>query len=65
MLKWLLTVAVVVVLLGLVTPLWRNHRPGKALPGDLSFRWRGQVYSFPFATTILLSALFVLISHFV
>ena len=38
-----------------------NHRVGR-LPGDVSFRLRGRVYHFPFATTLLLS-LFALLLY--
>ncbi len=63
MLKWLLTIAVVVVLLGVTMPMLRRRLPGSRLPGDLSLRWRGRDYFFPFATTILLSLLFVAVSR--
>lgn len=63
MLKWLLTVAVIVVVLGLAMPALRQRLPAKRLPGDLSLRWRGRDYFFPFTTTIILSALFVLVSR--
>lgn len=63
MLKWLLTIAIVVIVLGLVTPQLRNRLPGKRLPGDISLRWRGRDYFFPFATTIVLSLLFIVISR--
>lgn len=61
MLKWLLTVAVVVVVLGFVAPAWRQRGP--RLPGDVALRWRGRDYFFPFATTIVLSFFFVLLSR--
>ncbi|MFC5302121.1 DUF2905 domain-containing protein [Azospira restricta] len=63
MAKWLLTVAVVVIVLGLLTPALRRHLPGRRLPGDVTLRWRGRDYFFPFATTLLLSLLFVAISR--
>lgn len=63
MLKWLLTIAIVVIVLGLVTPQLRNRLPGRQLPGDIALRWRGRDYFFPFATTIVLSLLFVVISR--
>jgi len=62
-LKWLLTIAVVVFVLGLLTPVGRGRPGRKPLPGDISLRWRGRDYHFPFATTIVLSALFVLVSR--
>lgn len=63
MLKWLLTIAVVVVVLGLLTPALRQRLPEKRLPGDIALRWRGRDYFFPFTTTILLSLLFVAVSR--
>jgi len=63
MLKWLLTIAIVVVILGLLTPRLRQGAPARRLPGDVSVRWRGRDYFFPFTTTILLSLLFFAISR--
>ena len=42
MLKWLLTIAVVVILLGLLTPRLRRHVPARRLPGDVWVRIRGR-----------------------
>jgi hypothetical protein len=56
MLKWLVTVFVVLAILALVAPrlarlgLWR-------LPGDFRIPLRGRVYYVPFASTVLLSLL--------
>jgi hypothetical protein len=63
MLKWLLTIAVVVIVLGLLTPRLSQRLRSRRLPGDVTLRWRGRDYYFPFTTTILLSLLFVLISR--
>ena len=35
------------------------------LPGDFALRWRGRVYRFPFATTVLLSLILWLVSRLV
>jgi hypothetical protein len=64
MLKWLLTIAFVVVIVGLITPRLRQGMAPKKLPGDVAVRWRDRNYFFPFASTILISLLFLLISHF-
>lgn len=62
MLKWLATIAVVVIVLGLLTPRLRQGAAPKNLPGDVALRWRGRDYLFPFATTLLLSLLCGLVS---
>lgn len=60
MIKWILVMAVVVVLLGLFAPqlarlgLWR-------LPGDLRFTRKGRDYFLPITSTILVSALLTLL----
>ena len=54
MVKWILLLAVVVILLGLFAPqlarlgLWR-------LPGDIRFKRNGREYFLPITSTILLS----------
>jgi hypothetical protein len=50
MLKWLLTVVVVVVVLSLVAQRWRLR-----LPGDFSVPVRGRMYYIPLASTLVLS----------
>jgi hypothetical protein len=64
MLKWLLTIAFVVLIVGLIMPRLRQGMAPKKLPGDVAVSWRGRNYFFPFASTILLSLLFMVISHF-
>ncbi|MDY0012964.1 MAG: DUF2905 domain-containing protein [Rhodocyclaceae bacterium] len=57
MLKWFLVLLVVVLVVGLAEPaLARRLRLGR-LPGDVAFRLGGRSYHFPFATTLVLSAL--------
>jgi len=63
MLKWLLTIAIVVLILGLLTPRLRQQAAGRRLPGDVTVHWRGKDYFFPFTTTILLSLLVFVISR--
>ncbi|MEY2633014.1 MAG: hypothetical protein RIR00_1668 [Pseudomonadota bacterium] len=63
MLKLLLTLAVAVLLLGLLTPRLRRVLRLGQLPGDVTWRWRGQEYYFPFTTTLLLSLLLSLIAR--
>lgn len=65
MLKWILTLLLAIFLLGLIAPhLARFIRFGQ-LPGDFALRWRGRVYRFPFATTVLLSLILWLVSRLV
>ncbi len=54
MLKWLLTLAVVLFLLGLLGPLLARMGFGR-LPGDLQWRHRGRKFYFPVATSIIFS----------
>jgi hypothetical protein len=54
-LKWLLTLAVALVVLSAISP-WLARRFGLGrLPGDLVVRVRGREVYVPFTTTILLS----------
>jgi hypothetical protein len=65
MLKWILTLVVAIFLLGLVTPhLARFIRFGQ-LPGDVSLRFRGRNYHFPFVSIIILSLLLWLIARLI
>ena len=56
MFKWLLAVAGIVVLIGLLAPQLSKWGLGR-LPGDVRFRRKGREYYFPIASTILLSLL--------
>lgn len=65
MLKWILTLVVVVFLLGIVTPhLARFIRFGH-LPGDLKVRIRGREYAFPWVSALFFSLLFWLVSRII
>ncbi|MCX7176427.1 MAG: DUF2905 domain-containing protein [Proteobacteria bacterium] len=64
MFKWLIALFVTVFIVGICLPrLTALLRLGR-LPGDVSFRWRGRLYLFPFATAVLLSLLASLILRF-
>lgn len=64
MFKWLIAIFITVFIAGVVLPrLTAFLRIGR-LPGDLRVRWRSREYSFPFATTVVLSLLAGLILHF-
>src|SRR5437870_12543951 len=56
MLKWLLTVLVVLVILAAVAPWFGRLGLGR-LPGELRIPVRGRMYYVPFASTVLLSLL--------
>lgn len=63
MFRWLLAVFFAVFIIGIFMPkLSRSLNLGR-LPGDFSFRFRGRVYQFPFATTLVLSLLLTLLAR--
>ena len=64
MLKWLLVIAVGVVVISLAAP-WLTRRGLGRLPGDLTVRWRGRLVYLPITSTILLSLLLTLIARLV
>ena len=55
-LKWLFTLVVAVLLLGVFSPWLRKFGFGR-LPGDIDIRRNGQRYLFPLGSTLLLSLL--------
>jgi hypothetical protein len=57
LLKWLLSVLIVVALLGGLQPLLTRYLHLGRLPGDFSFQRNGRVWHLPFASTVLLSLL--------
>ncbi len=56
MLKWLLTLVIALLILGLATPWLRRVGLGR-LPGDISIQRDGRQYFFPIGSTIMLSLL--------
>jgi hypothetical protein len=56
LLKWFIVVALAISLIGWVNPLLRKLGLGR-LPGDIHFVRNGREYNFPFASSLLLSAL--------
>ena len=54
MVKWLITVVVVLVVFSLVAPRMGRFGLGR-LPGDLQIPARGRIYYIPIASTLLLS----------
>jgi hypothetical protein len=61
-LKWMLVLAVGVVVIALAAPWLSRYGLGR-LPGDLTFRWRGRLVHVPITTTILLSAALTLLAR--
>jgi len=55
MLKWILVIAVAVVVLSLFAPQFSRLGLGR-LPGDITVRFRGRLVYLPITTTILISA---------
>jgi DUF2905 family protein len=62
MLKWLLTVALALVVLTAFSPWLAKHGLGR-LPGDVVVRYKGRVYYLPFTTTIVLSLALTLLTR--
>jgi hypothetical protein len=62
--RWLLTMFIALVVLTALQPWLRRIGIGR-LPGDVNFRIGGRDYSFPFASTALLSFLMFLIGRFI
>ena len=63
MLKWILTLVIAIFVLGIIAPhVARFIRFGQ-LPGDISFRFRGRTYYLPFTTTLIFSALILLVAR--
>jgi Protein of unknown function (DUF2905) len=56
LLKWLLTIVIALLLLGVISP-WLRRRGLRRMPGDISITRNGQQYFFPIGSTILLSLL--------
>ena len=55
MMKWMLVFVLAMSLIGWFTPFLKRIGLGR-LPGDVNFRVRGREYSFPFMSSLLLSA---------
>ncbi len=62
MVKWLVTLAVALVVLTALSPLLARLGLGR-LPGDVRVRVKGRDYLLPFTTTILLSLALTAIAH--
>lgn len=60
MLKWLVTLLVVLFALGLLRPLLVRIGLGR-LPGDLEMQHRGRKFYFPLATSVIFSLVIMLL----
>ncbi|HEX9451161.1 MAG TPA: DUF2905 domain-containing protein [Burkholderiales bacterium] len=60
MLKWLLTLAIALLVMGALTPWLRRLGFGR-MPGDITIERNGRQYDFPIGSTIMLSLLASLI----
>ena len=61
MMKWLVTLVLALVVLGLLTP-WLNRLGLGSLPGDVRVKHKRGVFYFPFTSVILTSLLLSLIA---
>jgi Protein of unknown function (DUF2905) len=62
MIKWLLTLVLALLALGLLTP-WLNRVGLGRLPGDLRVKRARGTFYFPFTSVILLSLTLTLLVH--
>jgi hypothetical protein len=62
--RWLLTMFIALVVLTALQPWLRRLGIGR-LPGDVNFRIGGREYSFPFASTVLMTVLMFLIGRLI
>ena len=58
--KWLITIGIILVVLGLTWPLLAKLGLG-SLPGDIKFERKGFTFYFPITTSILISLAITLI----
>ena len=64
MIRWVLVIFFAVIVFSSLLP-WLEKLGIGRLPGDLRFKLFGRVFSLPFASTILLSAVVFLIARFI
>ncbi|MCB1959483.1 MAG: DUF2905 domain-containing protein [Rhodocyclaceae bacterium] len=57
LIKWLLSIVIVVALLGGLQPLLARYCRLGRLPGDITVHRGGRVWQLPFASTVLMSLL--------
>jgi hypothetical protein len=62
MVKWLATLVLALLILGLLTP-WLNRLGLGRLPGDVRIKRKRGVFYFPFTSVILLSLVLSLLAY--
>ena len=62
MVKWLVTVVLALLILGLLTPLLNRLGLGR-LPGDVRIKRKRGVFYFPFTSVILMSLFLSLLAY--
>jgi hypothetical protein len=62
MMKWLVTLVLALLVLGLLTP-WLNRLGLGRLPGDVRIKRARGVFYFPFTSVILMSLLLSLLAY--
>ena len=62
MVKWLVTLVLALVILGLLTP-WLNRLGLGRLPGDIRIKRKRGVFYFPFTSVILMSLALSLLAY--
>lgn len=63
MIRWVLVIFIGLVLFANLLPWLQKFGIGK-LPGDLRFKLFGKIFTIPFASTILLSLVILLLAKF-
>lgn len=62
MVKWLVTLVLALLVLGLLTP-WLNRLGLGRLPGDVQLKHKRGVFHFPFTSVILMSLALSLLAY--
>ena len=62
MLKWVLALAVALIVLTALAPWLAKYGLGR-LPGDVTVRYKGRLYYLPFTSTLLLSLALTLLTR--
>ena len=62
MMKWLVTLVLALLILGMLTP-WLNRLGLGRLPGDMRVKHKRGVFYFPFASVILMSLALSLLAY--